>query len=118
MDEQATVVPARRRRNRAEAAQLVAEFEASGLSRTEFCQSHRLSLATLGRYLQHLRQAGGGPDGAARWLAVELAGTGSGCGGGAGSGLAIALGSGRRIEIRRGFDPQTLLDLLGVLERH
>jgi transposase-like protein len=39
----------RRRRSRAEVERLVAEYEASGLSREEFCQRHGLALATLAR---------------------------------------------------------------------
>jgi len=33
------------------------------------------------------------------------------------SGLAVVLGSGRRIEVERGFDAGTLGQLLSVLER-
>lgn len=117
MDEQQKEAPARRRRSRAEAEQLVAEFEASGLSRTEFCRSRRLSLATLARYLKRLQEGGAGSASSGRWIAVELADAGSGRGGGADSGLSIALAAGRRIEIGRGFDGQTLVTLLSVLER-
>lgn len=33
------------------------------------------------------------------------------------SGLAVALSSGRRIEVRRGFDAKTLKQLVALLER-
>ena len=115
MDEQTQVVEARRRRNRAEAGQLVAEYEASGLSQVEFCREQGLSLATLARYRK--RQTQGSPAAGNHWVEVKE------CAGrpmlkdGASSGLAVALPSGRRIEIGRGFDAHTLAQLLDVLER-
>ncbi len=113
MDEQAQVVEVRRRRTRAEAEQVAGEYEASGLSRVEFCRQHGLSLATLARYRK--RQAQGEAVAGRRWLAVEVAGgkatpLGS-------SGLAVALAGGRRIEVGCGFDAETLAQLLSVLER-
>jgi len=103
----------RRRRSRAEAEQLVTEYEASGLGREEFCQQHGLALSTLARYRKRLRERPGEAGGAGRWLAVELRGPGPAAGS---SGLAVALAGGRRIEIRRGFDGETLKRLLGLLE--
>jgi hypothetical protein len=44
------LVVVQRRRSRAEAAQLVAEYEGSGLSRVEFCRKQGLSVATPARY--------------------------------------------------------------------
>ena len=40
----------RRRRSRGEAAALVAEFEAGGLSRQEFCRQRGLAVGTLDKY--------------------------------------------------------------------
>jgi len=40
----------RRRRSRQEVEQLVAEYESSGLSRSEFCRERGLGLSTLDRY--------------------------------------------------------------------
>ena len=105
----------RRRRNRAEAERLAAEYEASGLSRVEFCRKQGLSLATLARYRKLL--ARGGPESGNGWVAVEVSAARSALEGGAGSGLALALPCGRRIEVGRGFDAPTLTQLLGVLER-
>ena len=68
MDEQAQVVRVRVRRSRTEAQQLVAEYEASGLSRVEFCRERGLSLATLARYRK--RQSPGQAAAGTRWLAV------------------------------------------------
>ena len=117
MDEQEQVIHRRRRRSRAEAGQLVAEYAASVLIRLEFCNSHGLSLATLTRYQRWRREADGETPPGSRWVSVEVAGAGPGSAGWAGSGLAIALPAGRRIEVGRGFDAQTLVELLGVLDR-
>ena len=51
-------------------------------------------------------------------MAVEVSGVSAAVGNGTTSGLAIALAGGRRIEVGRGFDAHTLVQLLGVLERH
>jgi len=100
-----------RRRSRAEAEQVVAEYEASGLSRQEFCLKHGVALVTLDRYRKRRRQ----PEeasGSSRWVAVELSG-----GSGPGSALAVVLLSGRRIEVKRGFDAHTLEQLVRLLEQ-
>jgi transposase-like protein len=103
----------RRRRSRAEAAQLVAEYEAGGLSREEFCRERELALSTLARYRKR-RRAEGQDEGAGpgRWLAVEL----SGAQPAGASGLAVVLTGGRRIEVGRGFDARTLEQLVSLLE--
>lgn len=117
MDEQQTVaIDVRRRRSRAEAEQLVSAYESSGLSRVEFCRQQGLSLATLARYRKRQRKAQGEAATGNRWLAVEVASVSAAVGNGTDSGLAIALPGGRRIEVGRGFDTQTLVQLLGVLE--
>lgn len=118
MDEQVQALGGRRRRrSRAEAGRLLAEFEACGLTREEFCRLHRVSLATLARYRKLARPAEAGSLAADRWVAVEMASAGLGCAAAAASGLAIALTAGRRIEVGRGFDAQTLVQWLAVLER-
>jgi hypothetical protein len=115
MDEEAPVIEVRRRRSRAEAAQLVAEYEASGLSRVEFCRRQGLSLATLARYRKRPTQ--GKAVSGHRWLAVEVAASNPTPESRGNSGLAVALPGGRRIEVRCGFDCHTLVQLLSVLER-
>ena len=99
------MVEARRRRSRAEAGQLVAEYEASGLSRVEFCRKQGLSLATLARYrkrrAQDSRAAGN------RWVEVQESAGRPALGGPPSGGLAVALPSGRRIEVGRGSSPAT-----------
>ena len=115
MDEEAPVIEVRRRRSRAEAEQLVAEYEASGLSRVEFCRRQGLSLATLARYRK--RQTQGKAVSGHRWLAVEVAAANPTPESRVNSGLAVALPGGSRIEVRCGFDCHTLVQLLSVLER-
>ena len=74
MNEQEQVGPRRRRRSRAEAGQLVVEYEASGLSRAEFCRGRGLSWATLLRYRKWHREAGVETSPGIRWVSVELSG--------------------------------------------
>jgi transposase-like protein len=102
----------RRRRSRAEVEQLVIEYEARGLNRVEFCHEHGLALSTLARYQRRREQGQDENAGPSRWLAVEL----SGAHAAGASGLAVVLTGGRRIEVGRGFDAQTLQQLVSLLE--
>ena len=81
----------------------------------EFCRQKGLSLATLARYRKRQADDKAGPG--SRWLAVEVSGGGAVLEKEVNRGLVVALPSGRRIEVGRGFDPPTLVELLGVLER-
>lgn len=92
---------------------MVAEYEASGLNQRQFCESRGLCLATLSRYRKRLREMGGEASGG-QWVAVEVSGS---CAGRAHSGLSVVLGRGRKIEVGRGFDAATLVELMSVLER-
>jgi len=115
VDEQTQGVAGSRRRSRSEARQLVVEYEASGVSRVEFCRRRGISLATLARYRK--RQGESKTETGNRWIAVEVSSTAPAVVPATGSGLAVALPGGRRIEVERGFDAHTLLELVGVLER-
>jgi hypothetical protein len=115
MEEQQRAVVVRRRRSWAEAEQLVAEYEASGLNQRQFCESRNLCLSTLSRYRKRLRETGGEASGG-RWVAVEVSGANAEAVG-AGSGLSVVMGRGRKIEVGRGFDAPTLVELMRVLER-
>lgn len=102
----------RRHRSRAEADQLAAEYEASGLSREDFCNQKSVALKTLARYVaRHRKQSTEKPE-PPRWVSVELAGQH-----GYGSELAVVLAGGRRIEVKRGFDPPTRRQLVSALEQ-
>ena len=114
MHEDTQAVTVRRRRRREEAEQLAAEYEASGLSQVEFCQQQGLSVATLARYRRRRAREEMAGDG---WVAVEVSSEYPAPGSMVSSGLAVALSGGRRIEVGRGFDSATLVQLLGVLER-
>ena len=103
----------RRRRSRHEVEQLVAEFESSGLNRSEFCRERGLGLSTLARYRRRREQQM--PAGGSTLLAVEVCGRAPEparmCGA-----LAVVLRGGRRVEVGRGFDAGTLEQLVRVLE--
>ena len=108
----------RRRRSRAEAEALVAEFESSGLMREAFCRQRGLAVGTLDKYRQRVH---GGPRSVAgpmvpvelvRSPAQEASSDVDGD-----SVFVVESRSGRRIEVRRGFDAGTLERLLTVLDR-
>lgn len=99
----------------AEAAQLVAEYEASGQNQRQFCESRGLCLSTLSRYRQRIRE-NGGEAGGAKWVAVEVSRS-NGDAIGSASGLSVVVGRGRKVEVGRGFDAATLVELMNVLER-
>jgi hypothetical protein len=107
-----------KRRSRVEVEKLVAEYEASGLTREGFCQQRELSVTVLDKYrrrVQKWARADAGP-----MLPVEVvlstaqdsrrAVRGAG-------GLVVESRSGRRIEVGRGFDEQTLERLLEMLDK-
>lgn len=69
-------------------------------------------MKSLARYVTQYRKQKLESQEPQRWVAVELTGH-SGCGGE----LAVLLSSGRRIEVKRGFDAGTLRQLVAVLEQ-
>ena len=97
---------------------LVAEYEASGLPRDVFCQQRGLSVGALDRYRWRVQKRG--RSGAGPMLPVEVVwSTAQSPNNDTGHGgvLVVELRSGRRIEVRRGFDAGTLERLLTVLDR-
>lgn len=102
----------RRYRTISEAEQLAAEFEASGLTRQDFCDRNDVALNTLARYLTRRRQQKTDSSEPRRWVKVEIADRQRAIG----SELSVVLADGRRIEVRRGFDIATLQQLVTVLE--
>jgi transposase-like protein len=112
MNEQ-QVCEVRRRRSRTEVEQLVANYEASGLTRVAFCARHGLSLSTFSRHRKRReRQAASSPN---PLLAVELSPPRASVAA-AGGALAVVVRGGRRIEVSRGFDAGALRQLVRVLE--
>jgi hypothetical protein len=100
----------RRYRSRAEATQVAAEFRSSGLTRREFAEQHGVALNTLNRYIS--RYSGERSAEIPRLLRVEVNEPAS-----IGSGVAVVVGSGRRVELAKGFDAVTLAEAVSVLER-
>ena len=109
MDEQKRIG---RHRNRAEADQLAAEYVASGLTCQEFCNRKGVPMKTLARYVARYRRENACEGNVQRWVAVEVAEQR-----GPGEELAVVLRSGRRVEVKRGFDAETLRRLVIELER-
>ena len=109
MTERQSRTGVRRYRSRTEAAQLAAEFRASGLTRREFSEQHRVALKTLNRYIS--RYSGERAD-KPRLLRVEV--TKSVC---KESGVVVILACGRRVELAKDFDATTLAEAVSVLER-
>jgi hypothetical protein len=110
------------RRGRAEIERLAGLYQTSGMGRSEFCRSHGMALSTLNRYLkkQQNRQSPAGSNGVeqSRLVAVELAGPVTTVSTGEYPGvLTVLLSNGRRVEVGRGFDAETLARLVTVLER-
>jgi hypothetical protein len=101
------------RRSKAEAEGLVREYEKSGLSRKAFSAGHELSVHTLDVYRKRLRGKPGEGGVANRLVAVEISKPLEASGGE----LTVALSNGRRIEVKRGFDGDTLERLMALLER-
>jgi len=91
---------------------LVVDYEASGLSQQRFCDQRGVPLKTFVRYLARQREEQAGKNGGQRWVAVEVAAKGRDVGE-----LCIVLDGGRRIEVNRGFDAETLRRLMVALER-
>jgi hypothetical protein len=128
MSEKRELVQVRRpRRSAAVIEQLVAEYAASGLGQVEFCSRRALALSTLKRHLSWNDRALKRPVAAANadassnaLVAVELCGRQSEVvpvSSSRLSGLSVLLARDRRIEIDCGFDQETLLRLVTVLER-
>jgi hypothetical protein len=105
-----------RRRSRAEVARLVAEFEASGLGRQEFCTKHGLSLSTLSRHRKR-RQLRSESATSGRLVAVEIAHAKPSHVSPRTSEVVVLLSNERKIEVRGGFDPKVLQQLVRTLEQ-
>ena len=91
---------------------MAAECEASDLSRQDFCVQRGVPLKTLARYVARYRRERPDNDGAPRWVAVEMPAKHPNA-----AELCIVLNGGRRIEVERGFDVETLRRVVVALER-
>jgi hypothetical protein len=91
----------------------------SGMRRSEFCRSRRLSLGTLDRHLkkQRWKRKTSRASSRRRLVPVELAARKSPTQHEPSCGLAVVLSGGRRIEVQRDFDTTTFESLVSALER-
>ena len=123
-------VTAQRRRTRAEADRVVAEFERSGMERREFCAAHGLSVHTLDAWRRRSAKirangamipvelvegraaATAAMRGAARRYSVQQAHDTRDSHGA----FRVQLAGGRRIEVDAGFDAAELKRLIAALE--
>ena len=111
------MVGVRRRRSAEEVERLVAEYEASGLGRQEFCQKHGLSLSTLNRHRKRKQLGQENQTAGRHFIPVEISATTpqplrERC-----AELLVWLSGGRRIEVRAGFDAKVLVQLVRLLEQ-
>ena len=109
-------VETRKRRTRGEVKRLVAEFEASGIKRNEFCRTRGIALSTLQRHLERHGSGVGRARAGNRLVAVELSGQEPKRDSQRACALEVVLPGGRRIEVRREFDSATLGRVVKVLE--
>jgi len=113
----------RYRRSRVEVARIAASYPQSGLSRSQFCRQHGLSLSTLSKYCPQARRLDALPSTSMTSNAAELslapvefvekcaAHTEQH------DPLLVQLAGGRRIAVSAGFDAATLTRLIAVLEQ-
>ena len=109
-------VDVRKRRSRQEIKRLVRDFETSGLRRSEFCQKHNLAPGTLQRGLKRRRMEVDGQSESKRLVEVKMAGIQRNGSGAKACSLEVVLAEGRRIEVRRDFDAETLARLIRTIE--
>ena len=110
-------VKVRKRRSSQEIRRLVTEFQASGLRQVEFCNNHGLALSTLQRGLKRRRrEAGGGQGECERLVEVKVARSRRNGSAESSCALEVLLAKGRRIEVRRDFDAETLTRLIRTIE--
>ena len=109
-------------RGRAEIAGLAGLYRSSGMGRGEFCRSDGVGLSTLNRHLkkQQRQRHHTGEDGGrlGRLVEVQLSSAPVPVAVVERQGiLTVLLSNGRRVEVDRGFDAETLAQLVTVLER-
>jgi hypothetical protein len=91
---------------------VAAEYEASGLSQQAFCEQRGVTLKTLARYVTRYRRERPDNTEVPRWVAIEVAAKRPDT-----AELCVVLDGGRRIEVKRGFDVETLRRVVTAMER-
>ena len=110
------VVGLGKRRSRREINRLVVEFESSGLRQSAFCHKHGLALSTLQRELKRRQREVGGQTEGNPLVEVKVARTKVDRSSPEACALEVVLAKGRRIEVRRNFDAETLARLIRIIE--
>jgi hypothetical protein len=106
----------RRRRSQAEVEQLVRDYETSGLGRQEFCEKQGLALSTLNRHRRRMQLAVQSKA-SGRLLPVEVSQAQPLVASPRSGELLVWLRNGRSIEVRGGFDPKVLQQVVRVVEQ-
>src|SRR3954447_19502690 len=106
----------RRRRSQAEVEGLVAEYEASGLSRQAFCNRHGLSLSTLNRHRKR-QQMASEPAETSGWVAVELSDREQAPASQPGVSCRCCYRAVEESKCEADYDPKVLQQLVRVLEQ-
>jgi hypothetical protein len=84
----------------------VSSWRRSGLSQAQFCRDHNLKVRDFGYWKRKFSRS----SGSARFVPLRVRSTPS-----PSSSLGLVLESGLRIEVREGFSPGTLRDLIHTL---
>ena len=109
-------VKVRKRRSSQEIRRLVTKFEASGLRQVDFCNKHDLALSTLQRGLKRRRTEAGEQGECDQLVEVKVARSRRNGSAESSCALEVLLAKGRRIEVRRDFDAETLTRLIRTIE--
>ena len=111
MTEKVCATGLRRYRSRSEAEQLVRSFETSGLTRRQFCARNEVAPNTFNRYMARYGGHPAEPHKSQQLVAVEIVDPVS-----LRAEVAVVLSRGRRVEVARGFDVETLQQVVAALE--
>jgi lambda repressor-like predicted transcriptional regulator len=129
MSGESAVESKQRYRSQEEVAQVVAEFEASGLTLREFSRQQGIPVGTLNGYRKRQRVGQRKTSKSESLVRVEVSAAGveqrtstlsrnrATAGASETTSLTVVLSGGRRIEIGAGFDGLTLGRLISVLEK-
>ena len=104
-------LPRRRRRSHDEISEILEELRASGLSQRAFCQTHKLSVSTLGSWIKKYRGSHPGmSEGNLIPVRITTATTKKSLP------IEVVLANDRVVRVFGDFDPRVLSKLLSVAE--
>src|SRR3954462_5394931 len=109
MTERVCATGIRRYRSGSEAEQLVRNFELSGLTRQQFCARNQVATNTLNRYVQRYGARPEKTGTEEQLIAVEMMDAVA-----LRAEVVVVLARGRRVEVGRGFDIQTLQQVVAA----